>query len=127
MLGLIFGETQFPKEILKKIKKLKLNYFIIDLSTNRIFNKEKNVNYVSLGQFGKIIEIIKSYKKKKFSKINNVLCSGNYSLFSNLKDARNKIMYVHSLPKIIFDPDIFYKNSFKNLIFILICRGCNRP
>ena len=46
MLGLIFGETQFPKEILKKIKKLKLNYFIIDISNNRIFNKEKNVIYI---------------------------------------------------------------------------------
>ena len=65
MLGLIFGETQFPKEILKKIKKMKINFFIIDLSANRIFKKEKNVNYVSLGQFGKIIEIIKSYKCKK--------------------------------------------------------------
>ena len=65
MLGLIFGDTKFPKEILKKLKKLKINYFIIDLSTNRIFKKEKNVNYVSLGQFGKIIEIINSYKCKK--------------------------------------------------------------
>ena len=63
MIGLIFGETQFPKEILKKIKKIKINYFIIDLSTNRIFNKEKNVNYVSLGQFGKIIALDKAYKK----------------------------------------------------------------
>ena len=53
------------KRNFKKNKKLKLNYFIIDLPTNRIFNKEKNVNYVSLGQFGKIIEIIKSYKCKK--------------------------------------------------------------
>ena len=30
MIGLIFGETNFPKEILKKIKKRKLKYLIID-------------------------------------------------------------------------------------------------
>ena len=62
MLGLILGSTQFPKEILKKIKKLKIKYFIIDLSQKKEFKKEKNVNYVSLGQFGKIINIIKKYK-----------------------------------------------------------------
>ena len=31
MIGLIFGETNFPIEILKKIKKRKLNYLIVDL------------------------------------------------------------------------------------------------
>ena len=47
MLGLILGGTQFPKEILKKIKKLKIKHFIIDLSQKKEFKKEKNVNYVS--------------------------------------------------------------------------------
>ena len=32
MIGLIFGETEFPKEILKKIEKRHLKYLIIDLS-----------------------------------------------------------------------------------------------
>ena len=94
MLGLIFGETQFPKEILKKINKQKINYFIIDLSTNRIFNKEKNVHYVSLGQFGKLIEIIKSYKCKK------IIFAGKVKKpnFSSLKLDLKGVYYI---PKII--------------------------
>ena len=32
MIGLIFGDTDFPKEILKTIKKRKIKYLIIDLS-----------------------------------------------------------------------------------------------
>ena len=39
MIGLIFGETDFPKQILKKIKNKK-KYLIIDLSKNKIFKKE---------------------------------------------------------------------------------------
>ena len=53
MIGLIFGETSFPKEILKKIKKKKKKYLIIDLTKNRIFKREKNCFTVSIGQFGK--------------------------------------------------------------------------
>ena len=33
MIGLIFGETDFPKQILKKIRN-KESYLIIDLSKN---------------------------------------------------------------------------------------------
>ena len=40
MIGLIFGETEFPKQILKKIKNKK-KYLIIDLSKNKIFKKDK--------------------------------------------------------------------------------------
>ena len=39
MIGLIFGETSFPIEILKKIKKERLNYLIIDLSKSKKFKK----------------------------------------------------------------------------------------
>jgi len=38
MIGLIFGENNFPKEILKKIKK---KYLIIDLTKNKNFKKTK--------------------------------------------------------------------------------------
>ena len=37
MIGLIFGETNFPIEILKKIKKKSLRYLIIDLTANKKF------------------------------------------------------------------------------------------
>jgi len=81
MIGLIFGEKNFPIEILKKIKKKKLKYLIIDLTKKRIFKKDKNSHAVSIGQFGKIIKILKENKCKK------VLFAGrvkkpNFSKFS---------------------------------------------
>ena len=41
MIGLIFGDTNLPIEILKKIKKRRLNYIIIDLSKSKKFKKDK--------------------------------------------------------------------------------------
>ncbi len=64
MIGLIFGETKFPKYILKKLKK-KQKFVIIDLTKKKIFQKNKNSFSVSLGQFGKIISILKKYKCRK--------------------------------------------------------------
>jgi len=65
MIGLFFGETNFPKEILKKIKKKKINYTIIDLTKNKIFKENKNSYPVSIGQFGKILTILKKNNCKK--------------------------------------------------------------
>ena len=65
MIGLIFGDTDFPKKILKKIKLRKFKYLIIDLSKKKIFSKDKNSKSVSLGQFGKIIKILKENKCKR--------------------------------------------------------------
>ena len=65
MIGLFFGETNFPKEILKKIKKKKINYTIIDLTKKKIFKKNKNSYPVSIGQFGKILKILKKQNCKK--------------------------------------------------------------
>ena len=80
MIGLIFGENDFPKQILKKIKK-KEKYVIIDLTNNKIFKKNKNSHSVSIGQFGKIINILKKNKCRK------VLFAGkvNKPNFSKLK------------------------------------------
>ena len=64
MIGLIFGETNFPIQILKKIKKKNLKYLIIDLTKGK-FRKDKNSYNVSIGQFGKIIKILKDNKCKK--------------------------------------------------------------
>ena len=65
MIGLIFGETYFPTQILKKIKKKRLKYLIIDLTNGRKFEKYKHSYNVSIGQFGKIIKILKENKCKK--------------------------------------------------------------
>ena len=57
MIGLIFGETDFPKKILKTVKKRKIGYLIIDLTKSKKFKKDKKSYSVSIGQFGKIINI----------------------------------------------------------------------
>ena len=62
MIGLIFGETDFPEQILKKVKNKK-KYLIIDLTKNKSFKKDKNSYPVSLGQFGRIINILKKNYK----------------------------------------------------------------
>ena len=65
MIGLFFGESDFPKEVLAKIKKKKLKYKIIDLTKKKYFRKDKNSYPVSIGQFGKILKILKENKCKK--------------------------------------------------------------
>ena len=65
MIGLFLGEKQLPIEILYKIKKKKIKYFIIDLTKNNKFKKNKNSFFISIGKFGKIINLIKSKKCKK--------------------------------------------------------------
>ena len=64
MIGLIFGETDFPKYIYKKIKDRK-KYIIIDLTNNNFFKKDNQSYKVSIGQFGKIISILKQNNCKK--------------------------------------------------------------
>ena len=48
MIGLIFGDNDFPKEILKTIKKRKLKYLIIDLSKSKKFKKDRKSYSVSI-------------------------------------------------------------------------------
>ena len=94
MIGLFFGDSDFPKIILKKIKKRKLKYLIIDLSKSKKFKKDKNSHNVSIGQFGKIISILKQNKCKK------VLFAGKVAKpsFSKLKLDLKGIYYI---PRII--------------------------
>ena len=54
MIGLIFGETDFPKYILKKIKK-KHKYLIIDLTKKKFSKKIKiHIQY-------QLVNSVKSY------------------------------------------------------------------
>ena len=112
MIGLIFGETNFPKEILKKIKKIKKKYLIIDLTKKKTFQKDKNFRSVSIGQIGKIIEILKVNKCKK------VLFAGkvNRPDFSKLKLDFKGIYYI---PKIIRASKIGDAAILKEVINIL--------
>jgi len=81
MIGLFLGDKDFPKIIVDKIKKLKIKYFIIDLTKNNKFKKDINSYVISIGQFGKIIRLIKEKKCKK------VLFAGkiNKPKFASLK------------------------------------------
>ena len=94
MIGLFFGDNDFPKKILKKIKKIKKAYFIIDLSTNKSFKNDNNSYPISIGQFGKIINLIKKKKCK------NVLFAGKIKKpnFSKLKLDLKGLYY---MPRII--------------------------
>ena len=94
MIGLIFGDTDFPKEILKTVKKRKIKYLIIDLSKSKKFKQDRKSYSVSIGQFGKIINILKENNCKK------VLFAGkvNKPNFSKLKLDFKGIYYI---PRII--------------------------
>ena len=65
MIGLFFGEGDFPIKIFKKIKQKRLKYLIIDLTKKKKFKKNKKAYVVSIGQFGKIINILKNNRCKK--------------------------------------------------------------
>ena len=65
MIGLFLGDTDFSEIVLKKIKKLKKKYFIIDFTKNNKFRKDDNSYRISIGKFGKIISLIKEKNSKK--------------------------------------------------------------
>ena len=94
MIGLIFGETDFPKYIHNKIKN-KEKYLLIDLTKKNIFKKDKKSHSVSIGQFGKIISILKDSNCKK------VLFAGkvNKPIFSKLKLDLKGIYYISKIVK----------------------------
>jgi DUF1009 family protein len=94
MIGLFLGSTDFPKLILKKVKKKKRKYFIIDLTKNNIFKKDKNSYFISIGKIGKILNLIKEKNCKR------VLFAGKIEkpVLSNLKFDIRGIFY---LPRII--------------------------
>ena len=112
MIGLIFGETSFPLQILKKIKKRKKKYLIIDLTTSKIFRKDNNSHWVSVGQFGKILDILKNNNCKK------VLFAGRVSKpnFSKLKLDFKGIYYI---PRIIKSSKLGDAAILKEIINIL--------
>ena len=94
MIGLFLGEKKLPIEILKKLKKKKIKYFIIDLTKNNKFKNYKNCYFINIGKFGKILELIYSKKCKR------VIFAGNIPKpkISSLKLDLKGIYY---LPRII--------------------------
>ena len=112
MIGLIFGDTDFPKEILRTVKKRKIKYLIIDLSKSKKFKQDRKSYSVSIGQFGKIINILKENNCKK------VLFAGkvNKPNFSKLKLDFKGIYYI---PRIIKASKLGDAAILKEIIKIL--------
>ena len=112
MIGLFLGEKKLPIEILIKLKKKKIKYFIIDLSKNNKFKKDKNSYFISIGKFGRILKLIKSKKCKK------VIFAGNISKpkISSLKLDLKGIYYI---PRIIKASKLGDAAILKELIKIL--------
>jgi len=112
MIGLIFGETSFPLEILNKIKRKKVKYLIIDLTKYKKFKKDKKSYPVSIGQFGKILNILKN------NSCNKVLFAGKVSKpnFSKLKLDLKGMYYI---PRIIKASKVGDAAILKEIIKIL--------
>ena len=112
MIGLIFGDTDFPKEILKNVKKRKIRYLIIDLSKSKKFKQDKKSYSVSIGQFGKIINILRENNCKKVLFAGKVIKPN----FSKLKLDLKGIYYI---PRIIKASKLGDAAILKEIIKIL--------
>ena len=112
MIGLFLGEKQLPFEILKKIKKKYIKYFIIDITKNNNFRIDKNSFYISIGKFGKILNLIHS------KKCNRVLFAGNIinPTISKLKLDLKGIYYI---PRVVKAAKLGDAAILKELIKIL--------
>ena len=113
MIGLFLGEKKLPLEILKSLKKKKIKYFIIDLSKNNKFKKDKNSYFISIGKFGKILELIKSKKCKK------VLFAGNI-IKPRISKLKLDLKGIYYIPRIIKASKLGDAAILKELIKILL-------
>ena len=113
MIGLIFGENELPKEILRAIKNKNIKYIIIDLTNKNLFKKDKNSHKASIGEFGKIIKILKQNNCKK------VLFAGNVKKpnFTKLKVDLKGFFY---LPRLIKKSKLGDAAILKEIIKILL-------
>ena len=60
MIGIIAGEGNLPKVLIKKLNDKKLKFIVIDLIKKKKF--KKNFYNLNISQFSKIISILKDYK-----------------------------------------------------------------
>ncbi len=118
MIGLFLGDTEFPKQILKRIKDDKIKYLLIDLSKKKTFRKDLYSQSFGIGQFGKIFKFLKENKCKK------VLFAGkiNKPKFSSLKVDFKGFYY---LPRIIKAAKLGDAAIIKVIIKILIKEKVN--
>ncbi len=113
MIGLFLGENKLPLEIIKSIKKKKIEYLIIDLSKNNKFKKDQNSYFISIGKFGKILELIKKKNCKK------VLFAGNI-IKPRISKLKLDIKGIYYIPRIIKASKLGDAAILKELIKILL-------
>ncbi len=94
MIGLFLGKTDFPKKIIKKLKKRKIKYFIIDLTKKNIFKTDKNSHLINIGRFGQILNLINEKKCKK------VIFAGKIDK-PKISKLRLDVKGIYYLPRII--------------------------
>ena len=94
MIGLLFGDTDFPKLILEKLKKRKKRYLILDLSKSNIFKKNSNSYRINIGQFGSILKLLRE------KKCNKVIFAGKIDK-PNLSKLKLDMTGIYYLPRII--------------------------
>ena len=112
MIGLFLGEKQLPLEILKSLRKKKIKYFIIDLSKNNKFKKEKNCYFINIGKFGEILKLINLKKCRK------VLFAGNI-IKPTISKLKFDIKGIYYLPRIMRASKLGDAAILKELIKIL--------
>ena len=113
MIGLFFGDTEFPKKILLRLKQQNKKYIIIDLSKKKVFRKNPHSQAFGIGQFGNIFKFLSANKCKK------VLFAGriNKPKFSSLKVDFKGFYY---LPRIIKAAKLGDAAILKAIIKVLI-------
>ena len=102
MIGLFFGDTDFPKLILKTLKKTKKKYLILDLSRKNIFKMDPKSFRVNIGQFGSILKLLRE------NKCNKVIFAGKIDK-PNLSKLKLDMTGIYYLPRIVKA----YKEIFK--------------
>jgi DUF1009 family protein len=112
MIGLFLGSSNFPKLIIKNLKKIKKKYFIIDLTRNNKFKKDKNSKFLNIGKFGKILNLIKE------NKCNKVLFAGTIDK-PKISSLELDFKGIYYLPRIVKAYKLGDANILKELIKIL--------
>ena len=116
MIGLFLGDTDFSEIVLKKIKKLRKKYFIIDFSKKHKFKKNQNCYRISIGKFGAIINLIKQKKCKK------VLFAGKIAK-PNFTSLRLDLKGIYYMPSVIRAAKLGDAAIIKSIIKILNNEG----
>jgi DUF1009 family protein len=63
MLALIAGNTDLPHIIIKKLYKKKIEFIILDLTSNKTYKNHTNSYSIKITQLDKALLILKKYKK----------------------------------------------------------------